>query len=380
MASTATLAAVTEHDAPRVSGELDAGYVRAALLRAGLDPPAADDVELRRLTGGRTGAAVTAIDAPPHRLVHKVAPAGGWRVDGMQRARQGEAALWLAGATRTLPRGIECPTLDVAVRDDGSHWILMRDVSDGITPRGAFGEPECRATLAAVARLHARYWGREDELAALPLPDARGTTRVWAQPLVHVARGGDAPGWVAAMIEDVVIVSRFVPTLLEVLGPSDADFLVDLASQCDEWAAHLDAPPTTLNHGDLRRANIAFEGDVVTLIDWEFAARAHAACDLQWHFFLELVAYPPDDGKGLDDRAGLVDHYLERLEAELGRPVDRAAFARALDLAWLRVLVQLGFCLVDPLIGDHDADDEAKVRARCRWSIERARRAAERWL
>jgi len=159
-----------------------------------------------------------------------------------------------------------------------------------------------------------------------------------------------------------------LPAFLEMLDPGDADFFIQLASD-RSWHRGLDDATPTLNHGDLRRANIAFEGDRVTLLDWEFASRAPAACDLQWHWFLHFWAYPPSDGRPPEARAPLRDFYLAELEAALGRPIDREEFKRTWDLGWLRVMSMIGFCLAD---APNPAAPEARHRAKASIALARA--------
>ncbi|HEX9181831.1 MAG TPA: phosphotransferase, partial [Burkholderiales bacterium] len=169
-------------------------------------------------------------------------------------------------------------------------------------------------------------------------------------------------------VEDFTPLRTLLPTFLEMLEPIDADFLIQLASD-RSWHRGLDVATPTLNHGDLRRANIAIAGARVTLIDWEFASRAPAACDLQWHWFLHFWAYPPGDGRSPEARAPLRDFYLAELESALGRPIDREAFERTWDLAWLRVMSMLGFCLAD--VPD-PAAPEARQRAKAAVALARA--------
>jgi hypothetical protein len=109
--------------------------------------------------------------------------------------------------------------------------------------------------------------------------------------------------------------------------------------------------------------------ETVTLLDWgEFAARAPAACDLQWHRFLHFWAYPPD-GQPPEARAPLRDFYLAELEAMLGRPIDREEFERTWDLGWLRVMSMIGFCLADVA---NPAAPEARQRAKAAIALARA--------
>ena len=274
---------------PPISGSIP-DYVRAAQVR-GVVSPEYRMLSLEPLTGGRTGARVTAI-RPGYVL--KVLPRNNWRLAAMQAPDAGEGPLWLSGATRELPAPVACPTVDVVVHvAHDEWWMLMRDVSDGIRARGAFSEHDERALLAAIARLHAHYWDGRNGLDGLPLAPARGTTAAFAEPVAFAAgRAQPSTDWVPRFVEDFTPLRTLLPTFLEMLDPLDADFFILLASD-RSWHRGLDDATPTLNHGDLRRANVAFTGETVTLLDWEFAARAPAACDLQWHWFLHFWAYPP---------------------------------------------------------------------------------------
>lgn len=351
--------------APPTSGSI-ADYLREAQLR-GVVPVGYQIVSLEPLTGGRTGARVVAI-RPGYVL--KVLPRSNWRVAAMQAPDAGEGPLWLSGATRRLPSPVACPTVDVAVHvDNDEWWMLMRDVSDGIRPRGTFTERDERALLTAMARLHAHYWDGRNSLDELPLAPVRGTTAAFAEPVAFAAgRAEPSADWVPGFVEDFTPLRALLPTFLEMLGPVDADFFIRLASD-RSWHRGLDDATPTLNHGDLRRANIAFTGETVTLLDWEFAARAPAACDMQWHWFLHFWAYPPDDGRTPESRAPLRDFYLTELEAALGRPIDRKEFERSWGLGWLRSVAMLGICLADT--PDPNAI-EARQRARAAIALARA--------
>jgi len=64
--------------------------------------------------------------------------------------------------------------------------MLMDDVSHGIAPRGSFSEAGARRLLEAFARLHARYWERDDELSALPLLTLEQHVRVFTGPIAAI--------------------------------------------------------------------------------------------------------------------------------------------------------------------------------------------------
>jgi hypothetical protein len=352
-------------NAPMTRGTV-ADYLRDAQAR-GVVPAGVRVIGLEPLTGGRTGARVIAI-RPDYVL--KVLPRNTWRISAMQTPDAGEGPLWLSGATRELPAPVACPTIDVAVHvDNDEWWMLMRDVSDGIRARGAFTERDERALLVAIACLHAHYWGGRNGLDNLPLAPVRGATAALAEPIAFAAGCAESSAdWVPRCVEDFTPLKMLLPTFLEMLDPVDADFFIQLASD-RAWHRGLDDATPTLNHGDLRRANIAFAGKGVTLIDWEFASRAPAACDLQWHWFLHFWAYPPGDGSPLQAREPLRDFYLAELESALGRPIDREEFERTWDLGWLRVMSMIGFCLADT---PNPAAPEARRRAKAAIALARA--------
>jgi hypothetical protein len=318
------------------------------------------------LTGGRTGARVLAL-RPGYVL--KILPRDNWRLAAMQAPAAGEGPLWLSGATRALPTPLVCPTIDVAVHvDDAAWWMLMRDVSDGIRPRGMFTESDEKSLLAAIARLHAHYWNGSNGLDELPLAPIRGTTAAFAEPIAYAAgRAEPSADWVPRFVADFAPLRALLPTFLQMLEPGDADFFIRLTAD-RSWHRELDTATPTFNHGDLRRANIAFIGDTVALLDWEFAARGPAACDLQWHWFLHFWAYPPDD-RPPEARAPLRDFYVAELESALGQRIDRAEFDRTWDLAWLRILAMLGIILAD--VPDPVAP-EARRRARAAITLARS--------
>jgi hypothetical protein len=350
--------------APQTRGTIE-DYLREAQAR-GVVPPGFQASGLEPLTGGRTGARVIAI-RPGYVL--KILPRNTWRIAAIDAPDAGEVPLWLSGATRALPAPVACPTMDVAVHADNDEWwMLMRDVSGGIRPRGAFTDSDERVLLSAIARLHAHYWGGRNGLDSLPLARVRGTTTAFAEPVAFAAGRAQAPAdWVPRYVEDFTPLRMLLPAFLEMLGPEDADFYIQLASD-RSWHRGLDEATPTLNHGDLRRANIAFADGTVTLLDWEFASRGPAACDLQWHWFLHFWAYPPD-ARPPEHRAPLREFYLAELEAVLGRPIDRAEFERTWGLGWLRSMAVFGFCLAD--VAD-PAAPQARRRAKAAIALARS--------
>jgi hypothetical protein len=361
---------------PTIDGEVDASYLSAALQRAGRPMPIGD-LEVVRLDGGRISANVFALKAGTSAFVLKKFIPEPWRVTLFGTAFN-EPALWTAGFTRNLPAPLSCPTFDVAFhRERGECWMLMDDVSAGIAPRGTFDEVSFRRLLDGLANLHARYWDRGAETGPLPIMTLEQNVATCADPCAAVGGRTVRADWVAEVLDKVSLFRTFVPVLLDVLGSADGDFYLDLCEHRERWLKPLSRLPQTVIHGDLRRANIAALPSIISLFDWDFAARAPAAADLAWYWLLHFWCYPPSDGRAPEDREPLLAYYVERLQEALGGQLDRAAFERAWNLSWLKVLAQVGFCLADPLVGTHTQEDVARVRTQCRKAIDRARRIAD---
>jgi hypothetical protein len=358
---------------PVIDGEPDADFLSAALARAGR-PGKVGRLEAEQLGGGRISSNVYALRSDAGGFVLKKFLPEPWRVELFGTAFN-EPALWAHGLTRELPAPLTCPTIDAAYHHRrGECWVLMDDVSRGVAPRGTFDEGAFRLLLDGLARLHARYWG---QTAGLPILTLDQHTAICTAP--NAAAGGRTirDGWVAEVLEKVFLFRTYVPVLLDVLGSADGEFYLDLCEQRERWLAPLSEQPQTLIHGDLRRANIAVLSPTeVSLFDWDFSARAPAAADLVWYWFLHFWCYPPNDGRPPEDRDPLKHYYMQRLEEALGT-LDRGGFERAWELSWLKLFAQLGFCLVDPLVGKPSAEDVARVRAVCRKAIERAKRIAD---
>jgi hypothetical protein len=254
----------------------------------------------------------------------------------------------------------------------------MDDVSSGVAPRGSFDESDFRLLLDGLARMHGRYWERGSAITSLPLLTLEQHTGMFTDPCAATGRRMKPTGWVAEVLDKVFLFRTFVPVLLDVLGSTDGDFYLDLCARRDRWLAPLSRLPRTLTHGDIRRANVAaLPSGEISLFDWDFACQAPAAADLTHYWFLHFWCYPPRDGRTPEDRAPLRDYYTLRLEEALGGRLDRQEFDRAWDLCWLKVFAQIGFCMVDALVGTPSADDVARVRALCTKAVGQAKRIVD---
>jgi hypothetical protein len=358
---------------PVVAGEMDAAYLTAALKRAGRDA-AVERVAIESFADGRTATPVYSIVSAAGRHAVKIfARQSSWsEVSGVGCV---EVELWSGGTTRNLPPPLVCPTIEIAFhRDRDEYWMLMDDVSAGIMPRGTFDETRARWLLDGLAHLHAQYW-ENDALDRLPLWPMERRAEFFGAPIA--AAGGRIPadGWIAATLDRIKLFGLFLPVFLEALGPADADFYLGHCVDREPWLRALCGHPFTLTQGDVRRANFAaFAPERVSLFDWDFATRAPAAHDLAFYWYLQFWCYPPPDGCSLNEREGLRLYYRDRLNERLGGQLDALAFEAAFDLCWLSTFAEIGFLIIDPLIGSRSESERERVVATCQRAVDRAKR------
>ncbi|WP_290653349.1 phosphotransferase [Aquisalimonas sp.] len=337
---------------PTHTAASDTRYLAEALARAGRPPSFAEPAQEQFLDGGRTGTRVTRLTcANGCSFVLKVIP----RERAFREAlcHDGEAAAWLAGATRVLPPPLVNPTLDATLHPERDEWwLLMDDVSPDIVTRSGWTEAHTLRLFEAMASLHATHWEAPDTPRE-GIGTLSATTALLVEIALYASTGRASVEWAARSAEAFQVPRMLLPGFLEAAGTGNADFYLTLLRRWRDIVAALDDQPSTLLHGDLRRANVAFVDGQVVLFDWELAARGSAAADLAWHWFLHYWAYPPNDGRLPTDRLWLRDAYLDRLEEQRGSRVDRDAFRVSWELAWLRVFCQLGFVLADGLAEDH---------------------------
>ena len=364
---------------PKIEGEIDEAYLAAALTRAGRSVHAGG-LTIAALTDGRQSSPVLSLRSPTGAsYVLKIFARQDWRRPILGDGNT-EARLFMSGVTRGLPAPLFVPSIDLALHKGRDEiWLLMDDVSAGIVPRGAFDDEKAGWLLSAFAALHARYWDKAEELAALPLLSLDANIALILEPVLALGGRRAVEGWRGEALEKFAILKPMVPILFDVLGPADTEYFLDLADRREGWRRVLDDAPRTFCHGDIRRANMAlFAPDRIVAFDWDMASNAPAALDLAWYWFLQFWAYPPNDGRDVGDREPLFAHYVDRLAEHLGRRFDRRSFERSFDLAWLKVFLQLGFCLIDPIAGKHSAEDRARVGGLVGRAMDKAKRIHDR--
>ncbi len=149
-----------------------------------------------------------------------------------------------------------CPATYLAELDGDNFLILMEDMADyrvGDQIVGATLE-ETELAIDELAKLHAAFWNRVDEIAWIP--------HVYGSRHAANMIAGTETGW-----------DRMVATFGDLLPAAVLAMRTDFQSSVARLQADLDRPPLTLAHGDYRMENFLFGTasghHPMAIIDWQ---------------------------------------------------------------------------------------------------------------
>lgn len=196
--------------------------------------------------------------------------------------------------------------------EPAKRWVLLLEhvpADEFDFFEGATGS-QANAALDALADFHHLWWNDPSPFAWMPGFDATGV-------------GGLQPLW-------LVNLPIFVERYCDVLPGPTAVWVLEFAPKLAAWSARAATEPLTMVHSDYRIDNLLFQGDQVTMIDWQTAMRAPAAMDVSCFIATSLSI---DDRRANEN--GLIERYLERLRSQ-GSAVDHDWFAQSYDenLLW----------------------------------------------
>ncbi len=263
------------------------------------------------------------------------------------------ARLWDAGVFERMPDVVEHGLLGVEREGDG--WlVVMADVGDALLPDDRpLNRAESRRLLSAAAAMHERFAG-----ADLPAIGRVGLLYRFLSPAIAVAEAGSPnplPG----------LVGRGWARFAEAVPPDVADAIATVHADPERFAAAFDTAPRTLVHGDYRFANLGLRDDRVVVIDWGSSCVAGpAALDLAWY----LIVGATRIGATRDE---VIDDFIE-LEGARHDP-------RALGLALVGALAQLGWNKALDVLENDDPRARARERADLDWWVARVRRELDAW-
>jgi hypothetical protein len=171
-----------------------------------------------------------------------------------------------AGVYRSLALQLPMPTPALIAADAAGSWLVLEAITAAEAP-GAWNAETFASAVGLLARLHERFWGLADDLAAY---------RWLARPLtldfeIHVYAAAQALG--------EIVRDEWPPMIA--LSPQILGTLGQMISQADRVAQPLRSVPFTLLHGDFWAGNIVRDedGDMVVL-DWQLAGLGPGVLDL----------------------------------------------------------------------------------------------------
>jgi hypothetical protein len=205
-----------------------------------------------------------------------------------------------------------CPYLAWAA-SEGEVALLMGDLADHLLPdvREPMAEAQENRIVAALASLHARFWGAPAlEIAWLTRPhhlfDLIGARAVEGDASLgfgHPVRARAHEGWQVAFAR---------------LPPRVAALMREPATALAERSAHL---PRTLTHGDVKVANFALLPDGrVAAFDWALVGTGPVALEIGWYLAVNATRLA-------GTKEETIARYRRRLEEALARPLGDAFWA-----------------------------------------------------
>ena len=300
--------------------ELSAAWLDAALAASGVL-----DVEVGDVIVEPLGAAVGLLGdlarlrvtyrrgSGPETLIVKLPSSdpGGHRVGSMLRAWAREVAFYREVAPHSP--GAEVPRCYATGADDeAQRWVVVLEdcPADPVDTIAGATDAQAVAAVEALAGFHAAWWDSGQRFAWMPGFDAHGV-------------GGLMGSWLETI---PVFLERFAHVVPEPTG----DWLVRYAPTLGDWSDRAGGEPLTIVHADYRLDNLLFDGDRVTMIDWQTALRGPGAMDLTSFMATSLTI----EARRRTENE-LIDRYLSTL-ATAGVDVDRSWFDRSYDenLLW----------------------------------------------
>lgn len=300
---------------PATFADVTLAWFQAALVEGGADHVdlATIAVEPMHHSKGLIGDLATvhvtyAAGSGPTQFVVKLPAANpdSRRIGDMLQAYAREVAFYRHVAPQAT--GTQLATCFYAGADEADgRWAVILEAIDADEFdffSGATSQ-QANAAVDALADFHARWWDTDVPFNWMPGFDATGV-------------GGLQSFWITNL-------PSFVERYQAVLPGPTADWVLAFAPRLAEWSQRAATEPLTMVHSDYRIDNLLFQGDQVTMIDWQTAMRAPAAMDLSCFITTSLSVA----NRRLNE-SDLIDRYLNRLLSS-GVRVDRSWFLQSYD-------------------------------------------------
>jgi len=250
----------------------------------------------------------------------------------------------------------------VAYAVEGSRsGLLMEDLGAHVFPdvREPIARPHEDELLAALARLHARFW-RSPALSTSWLGRASSTSEIVCPTVLDDAA---ALALMPAALRERLRLGW--DTALARLSTRAAGVLRCPARTFHEAWADL---PETLVHGDAKVANFApIPGRGVAAFDWALMGTGPSTTDLGWYLAVNA-------SRLTRSKEAVIARYRELLERELGHALDDVLWARLEDVAVIYAARTMLWAKGAQVAAGSDA-----ARVEWEWWARRLEEAAERY-
>ncbi|HUF53264.1 MAG TPA: phosphotransferase [Dehalococcoidia bacterium] len=242
-----------------------------------------------------------------------------------------ELKAFQTGLLAQIPDNFVIPYLHVI--DDDEHkqyWAFLRDMRPQVEALGMHtkvSDETCRLILSHLAEFHAKFWEKHSVIDQPWLMSLDRPVNYFYRCVVDILDGMEDPAESSVYItERWPWLAEGTCNLIDSLPPSTAETVMRLYRNPQPLLDAVAPMPKTLCHYDFDNRNLSIEeglgGTRTVVLDWETLGRGISASDV-----VRFTAYQqPDD---LDASIG---HYLDALERNLSRTVDREEWRRGYDI------------------------------------------------
>ena len=306
---------------------------------------------------GKSGAALERVTLGDGRsvVVKRVTPATDLTLAIFGQPYAHEQLLWRSGGLDRLPEGVGHAIIDGWTEGEDTTVIVMRDLGDAVLGwDDRLDARPCRLGAGA----------RRRDAPRLPRRPARGRSRRWPRCSTCSRRRGSSrwPVTATSCWRPRCAAGTTSPT-----PPSCRPTCRRRSSRCTPtwaaWPTRCVEGPVTLAHGDLATVNMAFDGDLLVLLDWAVPVAAPGALDIARLLVgcAHVMDLPPDD---------VISTYR--------RAAGPAYDDRSMQLALVSALGWLGWNKALDIVESPDEAVRERERASLAWWVEQARKAIER--
>lgn len=271
-----------------------------------------------------------------------------------------ELAMWESGLLDLLPAEMGHAVVTGARFPGGSSLLMHNLAASFAVDDIAVTRDWHSGVLRSLAVMHAAFWRHpvlNDPAPALGLCGLE-------QLMGHLGPAV-VPELERAVPDHFIIglISEGWSTLPAVVGDGLADELRSLVVDPGPVSRVLEDHPRTLVHGDVRPANVAFDGRGATLVDWARPAAGPPGIDLVYY----LLMSPPSQRVSPDTVA---EGYRAMLADSLGNDGSMSWWPDHLDVCFTAVFAMMAAIKVRD--ESRDAADDDPAHAGIHWWAERA--------